>query len=132
MTPRKNRKPVKTKIPWELYMAIVRLQGEEDLDWDQACIRTAELIDVKREEFLRTVDVEADRKYKSRHMKELNRSRKSWTEKGYAKGVEEYCIVYPCSVCGGDLIMKPRAKDHEVMKGMMKRAGWAHSTCLKK
>ena len=132
MTPRKNRKPVKTKIPWELYMAIVRLQGEEDLDWDQACIRTAELIDVKREEFLKAVDMVADRKYKSRHMKELNSSRKSWTEKGYAKGAEEHRITYPCSVCGGDLTIKPGAKDHEAMKEMMKQAGWAHSTCLNK
>lgn len=132
MTPSKKRKPVKTTIPWELYMAIVRLQGEEDLDWDQACIRTAELVDVRREEFLRAVDGAANRVYKSRHMKELNKSKQSWTKRGYDRGVEEYRVTYPCSVCGGDLILKPGAKDHEAMKGMMQQAGWAHTTCLGK
>ena len=36
---------VKAEIPKALYMAIVRLQAAESLDWEDACVRAAELID---------------------------------------------------------------------------------------
>ena len=58
----KNREgAVKAEIPKALYMAIVRLQAAENLDWEDACVRAAELIDANSKEFKRRVKLEAQR-----------------------------------------------------------------------
>ena len=66
-------------------------------------------------------------------MSKVNKSRKTWTEKGYKQGYKkseaEHKITYSCSVCKGQLIMKPGENDHIAMKKMMSDAGWAHSSC---
>ncbi|MFC1804165.1 hypothetical protein ACFL0D_09425 [Thermoproteota archaeon] len=112
-------------------MSIIRLQGDEGLTWDEACTRASTLLDTGKEVYTKSVRKEAQSLYKSRHMTEMNKSRKKWVEEGYRKGVEEYKITYPCSVCGGELVLKPGEKDHEAMKGFMRQAGWAHSSCIK-
>jgi flagellar biosynthesis/type III secretory pathway protein FliH len=90
----------------------------------------------------RAVQSEANRLKKSQLMTEINKAKKTWHMKGYdsgfkdgdkegyQRGVHQYKVTYPCSVCGGELVMMPGARDHEAMKSMMKQAGWAHSTCL--
>ena len=77
-------------------------------------------------------------------MTEVNKAKKTWRKKGYdsgyregdkagyQRGVKQYKVTYPCSVCGGELVMMPGAKDHEAMKAFMKQAGWAHSSCIEK
>ena len=42
---RKSGKMVKRSIPWALNIAIVRLQGAEELEYDEACVRAAVLIE---------------------------------------------------------------------------------------
>jgi len=135
---------VKTEIPWELHMALIKVQASEELDYEQACERASQLIDTNSEEYRRAVQSEANRLKKSQLMTEINKAKKTWRKKGYSsgykdgdkagyqRGVQEYRITYPCSVCGGELVMMLGAKDHEAMKFMMKQAGWAHSSCLEK
>ena len=76
-------------------------------------------------------------------MSSINKSKKTWTEKGHKKGFDEgykkglqkgitdYKITYTCSVCRGELVMMPGAADHEAMKQLMREKGWAHGECLK-
>jgi flagellar biosynthesis/type III secretory pathway protein FliH len=143
--PRKNEKrTIKTVIPWELHMAVIKLQASEELDYEQACKRASQLIDTNSLEFKRAVQSEVNRLKKSETMTQINKGKKTWRKKGYnagfkegkkegyQQGVNQYKITYPCSVCGKQLIMMAREKDHEAMKIMMRKAGWAHTTCLEK
>jgi hypothetical protein len=73
-------------------------------------------------------------------MTKVNKSRKTWTKKGYSeghrkgyeKGVKEYRITYPCCVCNEDLVMLPGGKDHEATKKFLREAGWGHGKCHEK
>jgi len=124
-----TRKPVKVTLPWELYISIIQLQGGEGLTWDEACIHASKLLDTSKGQYAKEVEKEALRIFKSRHMTEMNKSKKKWVDDAYQKGVDENRICYPCCICGGDLVMKPGEKDHEAMKELMRKSGWHHSTC---
>ena len=80
-----RQKTVKKAIPWALQIALVRLQGAEELDYPQACIRAATLIEKGCETFRRAVRGEANRLYKSRFLNEVNKARSTWQQKGYKK-----------------------------------------------
>ena len=53
----KTGKKVKKTIPWSLHMAIVRLQGTEELEYDEACVRAAVLIEEGGEKFTSIADL---------------------------------------------------------------------------
>jgi hypothetical protein len=139
---RKNGKMVKRSIPWALHMAIVRLQGAEELEYEEACVRAAVLIEEGSEKHKEAVKAEANRLYKSRFMAELNKAKNTWHQKGYDKGFgegkkagidvsrEAYQIKYPCSKCGGDLILRPGNVDTESAIEFLKSQGWGHSQCI--
>ncbi len=112
-------------------MTLVKLQGAEGLDWDEACLHASRLMDVSGKRYRDEIRAEANRVYKKRFMTEINKAKQTWIKKGFQEGVNESRITYPCSVCGGELVMKPEAVDHDAMKLLMKEKGWAHSTCLK-
>ena len=138
---RKNGKMVKRSIPWVLNIAIVRLQGAEGLEYDEACERAAVLIEESSEKYKETVKAEANRIYKSRFLGEQNKARNTWIKKGYDDGFsdgkkegvdigrEAYQIKYPCSKCGGDLILRSGKKDTESAIEFLKSQGWRHSKC---
>jgi flagellar biosynthesis/type III secretory pathway protein FliH len=77
-------------------------------------------------------------------MTKVNKSRKTWTEKGYEKGygeghregyekgVNEYRVTYLCSICGEELVRLLGNKNHETEKEFLSEAGWGHSTCHEK
>ena len=133
---------VKRSIPWALEIAIIRLQGAEELEYDEACVRAALLIEGGSEKYKEALKAEANRMYKSRFLGELNKARKSWVQKGYDEGFgegmkagrdmgrETYQIKYPCSKCGSDLILKPDNKDTESAIEFLKSQGWGHSKCI--
>jgi ssDNA-binding Zn-finger/Zn-ribbon topoisomerase 1 len=123
-------------------MAIVRLQGAEELEYDEACERAAMLIEEGSEQYKETMKVEANRIYKSRFLREQNKAKNSWIKKGYDDGFsdgkkagndigrEAYQIKYPCSKCGGDLILRPGNKDTKSAIEFLKSQGWGHSKCI--
>ena len=103
---------VKRSIPWALNIAIVRLQGAEELEYDEACVRAAVLIREGGERFKEEVKSEANRQYKSHFMGEQNKAKNTWIQKGYDEGFgegkkagmdigrETYQIKYPCARSG--------------------------------
>ena len=137
---KKGRK-VKRSIPWALHMAIIRLQGEEELEYDEACVKAAALIEEGGERYREDVKVEANRMYKSRHMVALNKARNTWYKKGYddgsvkgrEMGVEAaesvYMIRYPCARCGGDMVLTRNGEDTRSVIAYLKSAGWGHKQC---
>lgn len=139
---RKKGKMVKRSIPWALNLAILRLQGAEELEFDEACVRAAVLIEEGGERFKEEVKAEASRQYKSRFLGEQNKAKNTWIQKGYDDGFgdgkkagidigrESYQIKYSCSKCGGDLILRPGNKDTESAIEFLKSQGWGHSQCI--
>jgi flagellar biosynthesis/type III secretory pathway protein FliH len=136
-----RKKSIKSMIPWELHIALIKLQGRLESTYEEACNKASQLLDVNSIEFEKAVAAETRNIEKSQVMSKVNKSRKTWTDKGYKKGygeghrqghnkgVAEYKITYPCSVCGEKLVMIPDNKDHVAMKKMMINAGWGHSSC---
>lgn len=133
----KNREDaVKAEIPKILYMAIVKLQATENLDWEDACMRAAELVDGNSVEFKRAVKLEAQDLYKSRFMRELNVARKTIEDQAFQSGmnrvrVDEDNFHVPCSVCGKPMHISSRDNNWQEEKRVLYEAfrGWRHTTC---
>ena len=142
-TSSKTGKKVKKTIPWSLHMAIVRLQGAEELEYEEACAHAAMLIEEGGERFKEEVKAEANRLYKSRFTGEQHKAKNTWIQRGYDDGFgdgkkagidigrESYQIKYPCSKCGSDLILRPGNKDAESAIEFLKSQGWRHTECSK-
>jgi len=139
-----RKKSIKLNIPWELHIALIKLQGRLESTYDEACIKASQLMDPNSAEFEKAVANETRKIEKSQIMSQANKNRKTWTDKGYKKGrkdgdsqghqrgVSEYRITYPCSICGKEIVMLPNNPDHEAMKPMMKNTGWHHNACQDK
>jgi flagellar biosynthesis/type III secretory pathway protein FliH len=137
-----RKKSFKTTIPWELQIALIKLQGRMESTYDEACIKASQILDPNSEEFEKAVTKEVNKIKKSQVMSKVNKNKKTWSKKGYERGFSEghrqgykkgeadYKISYNCSVCGREIIMSPGEGDHLAMKKLMKEAGWAHSRCL--
>ena len=118
-TSSKTGKKVKKTIPWSLHMAIVRLQGTEELEYEEACAHAAMLIEEGGERFKEVVKAEANRLYKSRFMGEQNKAKNTWIQKGFTNGhkdgvdqgynlaIDRFQISYPCAKCGSDIVLRP-------------------------
>lgn len=134
---------VKTEIPRQLHMALIRIQAEEDLDFIDACIKASILLPENSTQYKEEVKKEAEQIHKVKFMREVGKTHESWKKKyygegfrdgenaGYRKGVNDYKITYPCHICGKPIVMAPGGNDHQAMVEMMKQKGWAHGDCLK-
>jgi hypothetical protein len=126
--------PVKTSVPRELYMAIVRLQAAENLDWDEACLRAVDLLNKNGGEFKHATELEAQRVYKSRFMSELNKSRKTIYKMGYNEAMQIDRFTIPCSICGKPMQFTSRDPKWEEQKLILNNAfkNVCHTNCVKK
>ena len=139
----KTDRKVKKTIPWSLHMAIVRLQGTEELDYENACAYAAVLIEEGREKYKEEVKAEANRLYKSRFMGELNKAKNTWIQKGYENGHKDgidqgyelaknrFQILYSCAICGRDIALKPDGDETKSAVEHLKSEGWRHTNCSK-
>lgn len=134
----KNREgAVKAEIPKALYMAIVRLQASESLDWEDACVRAAQLVNANSLEFKRMIELEAQRLHKQRFMKELNRARETIRSNAWEAGGEwvrenEDNFRVPCSICGKPMYFSSLNKNWESeIKPILYQAfkNWHHTKC---
>ena len=131
----------KVDIPKKLYMAIVKLQAAEELDWEDACIYCAKLIDANSAEFKRMVELEAQRQYKQRFMKELNKARDTITnnawERAWNSGADwvrrnEDNFRIPCGICGKTMHISSSESNWESMIKPMLHAAFknlCHKSC---
>ena len=142
-TSSKTGKKVKKTIPWSLHMAIVRLQGTEELEYEEACARAAMLIEEGGERFKEKVKAEASRQYKSRFLGEMNKAKNTWIQKGYNSGHKDgmdqgsnlardrFQISYPCATCGTDIVLRPDGEATKSAVEHLKSEGWRHTECSK-
>jgi DNA-directed RNA polymerase subunit RPC12/RpoP len=86
---------MKVQIPWELHQAIVRVQAQDDLSFEDACLKIATLSDSARKEYQKAVLGEADRLARSRSMIQINKSRKTIQDSAYKGGYDSgYKVGY--------------------------------------
>ena len=144
-------KMTKIAVPMSLEMAIVKIRAELELDWEAACEHLAGLADPNGENFKKAVKREANRRYKSRHLSELNKAKKTFEDKGYDKGysdgdviglrvgralgldqaTREWRISYPCNVCGEPIHLKPERESTKAAVEFLSQS-WGHSSCHEK
>jgi len=131
---------VEALLPKAFYLAMIRIQAEKGLDWNEACIFAAELIDSSSARFKREVEKEARRLYNGELMRQMNTAREtikgnayeSGYSSGYEEGKNEGTAWYFCSVCGKRIDITPNGKAHASLIEYMRSAGWGHSNCLQK
>jgi hypothetical protein len=138
-----QRQDERVKIPWDLHMALIKLQANEETTFREACILASKLLLPNSEAYHEQINREISKHDKSKLMSSVNRSRKSWMEKGRIEGFNEgykqgyqkaasiFTVTYPCSVCGEYILMKPGEKHHQAMQQYMKEKNWAHTNCHK-
>ena len=125
----KSDSSMKMEIPKVLYHAIIRIQAAENLDWDEACVKAATLMDTGSKSFKKEVDKEALRLEKRQFMTQLNTTRDSIKTSAYNEGLRQF--TYPCNVCRETLYA---TKDNE-WKGILEKgyiSTWGHAKCHEK
>jgi hypothetical protein len=132
-------------------MAIIRIQASSNLDFDQACVKAAELLDV--DGYQKAVKREALRLGRGKLMATLNKMRESYEDKGFEAGLElghteafgdaqskaqewlrnNDCFRVPCSVCGQPMTFSSQDGNWEQEKAILCKAfsDWHHTTCKK-
>lgn len=130
----KAEEAVKVSIQRPLHMAILKVQVDNNADWDVACTKAAELIDVNSEKFKKAVQREAQRFYKSRHMNELNKARQAIAEEAAATvQFTQDNFRIPCSKCGEFMYFSSdddwESKEKPILYEAFK--GWSHGDCIK-
>ena len=141
-------KTKKLAVPRSLKMAVIHIQSAQDLDWNEACEHLAELAEPNGKKFKQAVSREANRRYKSRHMAELNKAKKTYMEAGhdtgfsdgfskgrqlgYNEAIKEWRVSYPCSVCGEPCYMRPEGNATKEAVKYLTSQGWRHGGCHEK
>jgi hypothetical protein len=115
MASAKDKTPSRVVVPRKLKMSLLKLQVDEDISWEEACLRATSLLAQQKKTIDRAVAREANRRYKSRHLKEMNKARKTIFDQGYRAGynramtIEHFTV--PCSQCGKPMLFSQAQKD---------------------
>ena len=148
MAPKKKKSiPSLEDFPKSLRMAIARVMARFDLDYPEAMERAAMLVDTNSRIFEEAVANEAEKRYKSRFMTQLNKARATiiveyegriegsyWDgyNKGVKKGKEDYGVWYHCNVCNQIIYITPNSEPHRLVNEFLRARGWGHSECHEK
>jgi len=128
-------------LPESFRLALIKIMAKYQIvDVEDGLQRAALLLDRNSEEYDKDVNLKSERKYRSRHFIEMNKTRRTWEKEAYDRGYHQgyteaeatFKITYRCSICGETLTMMPNANDHIAAQRYLREQGWAHSTCLKK
>jgi hypothetical protein len=139
--PPKNKTPAIEDLPEDFRLAFIKVMATFGIgDVREGYRRAAILLDRNSEEYIKNVNTESERKYRSRHFTEMNKTRRTWEKEAYDRGHHQgyrvaedtFKITYFCSICDKTLTMMPNANDHLAAQRYMREHEWAHSTCHKK
>ena len=145
MAPKKKKEiPALEDFPRPLRMAVARVMAKYNLDYPEALERAALLIDSNSRVFEKEKNREAEKRYKSRFMTQLNKARTTiivdyegkvegayWDgyQAGQTKGKNEYGIWYNCSVCNEPIYLKPNSEPHRLVNEFLRSQKWGHASC---
>jgi len=124
---------MKASIPRDLYMVIVKLQADENLDWLDACSKVAKVVNPKMEEFDRAVKEEALSLAKGDFMARVNKAREEIQRQAkieIRKKGQNFEV--PCSRCGKPMNFSAEDKNWDSkVKPILNEAfsNWHHIEC---
>lgn len=123
----------KYELPRELVQAIIRVQAERNLDWEDACKALALVADPQREEYKKAVRKEALALGRSEMMTSLNKARDTIYSQAYNNGVQstrehETNFSTPCAGCGVPMRFSSRDTDWPQVHAILNKAfaDWRH------
>ncbi len=137
---------IKIEIPRALHQALIRIQADEDLDFESACLKAATCLDSNRQEYKKAVLDEADKLAKSRSITQINKARKTIQDSAYQKGYDSGHKVgydtghsagynaaltqfsYPCGGCG-QTIYATLQNEWKWLVDNGHLADWRHQNC---
>lgn len=143
-SPKLAHETVRVEIPKQLHKAVLRIQVEEDLEFEEACLKVAERFDQNNPIFKEKVEREASRKARTEFISSLNTARETIRRTGYEQGYKaglrdgrkevrenEDNFRAPCSVCGKPMRFSNGDQDWAKEKGVLYQAfaNWHHTTC---
>ena len=146
-TRKKKSIPALEDFPKPLRMALARVMARFDLDYPEALEQAALLLDINSQVFQKEVAREAEKRYKSRFMIQLNKARATivgkyegrvensyWNgyNKGTSKGKKDYGVWYHCNVCNQIIYITPNSEPHRLVNGFLCSRGWGHQSCHEK
>jgi len=139
--PPKDRTPTIEDLPEDFRRAFIKVMAQYGIaDVREGYRMAAILLDKNSDEHKKDINTKAERKYRSRHFTEMNKTRRTWEkeayDRGYYRGYREaentFKITWSCVICGEPVNMMPNSNDHIAAQRCLREQGWAHSTCLKK
>jgi hypothetical protein len=132
--------PTLEDLPSTLRGAMIKIMADWKItDTSLAYEIAAKLIIKEDDQYWKDVNSEAERKYKSRHFKEQNKTIKTVGEKQYLLGFDEGFklgestseIKYPCSVCKKMITMTIGGPDTKAATDYLVKSGWGHGNCVR-
>jgi flagellar biosynthesis/type III secretory pathway protein FliH len=147
LAPKKRSIPPLEDLPKSFRMAVVRVMAKFNLDYVEAFERAAILVDVNSRAYEIEVVREAESRYNSRFMSQLNKGRatieRNLQERldaaynngyntGYNKAKSEFRIFFNCPACGQPADITPNSDAHLAINEFLRSRGWRHSACLKR
>jgi hypothetical protein len=131
-------------LPEEVRVSLIGIMNEMRIyDVETGLIKMAQLADTNSKIYQSSLDKEAEKRYKSRHFAEMNKTTatlqraaetraESEYNRGWAEAYKSYSISYPCSICGALITITPNSEVHRVIIGYLRDKGWAHTECINK
>ena len=144
LAPSKRSAPALEDLPKSMRMSIARVMAKFNLDYLEALDRAALLIDVNSRAYEIAVAREAERRFNSRFMTQLNRGRATVERNlqgridatftngynaGYNTAKSKFCIVFKCLACGQPCYVTPNSNCHRAVNDFLMSHGWRHDTC---
>ena len=75
-------------------MAILKIQVEQNLDWNDVCKKFAELANANEDRLNKLADGKAEKKFNSKFLTQLNAAKLSEHNKGYELGYKDARLEY--------------------------------------
>jgi hypothetical protein len=134
----KKKFPSIEELPENFRRAMIKMMAKFDLsDLEEAYENAAFLLDSNSKLFEKKANNEAERRYRSRHFTEQNKTIKTVKDEsfhyGYARGYyearEKHRIWYYCVKCGKHIDLLPNSNSHNAVIKLMRENKWGHLDC---
>ena len=136
----KKKYPSLGELPDGLRLEIAKIMAQFNIsDIGEAYDRAALLLDPNSKKFERLVNVEAERRHRSKFFTAMNKARATIEKNarelgrslGFRRGKSQYRIWGYCCVCGDEFEISPNSDAHKEIIRHLKERRWGHGACVK-
>lgn len=126
-------------FPTEFRMALIKFMADKGINsLEKGLAYAGRFLQSNSEIFYQEVKRESERKYKSRHFTEMNktfatREKRSYNDghrHGYNKAKILFEIQFPCYICRKQITINPSTELHLVIRDFLSERKWGHKECV--